>query len=354
MAASADDAGGKPESPAGESRRSAVPEYGVQTGGEEAAGRVDPEGESMRARLPSLPDVSARLSRLKDRLPKPTGLAKPTGSSETKGKAPRHRVKPARPAPVPPRAAAPSDGAGGPVPDASAPRPVPQPPPPASPTGPAPQLSATAADRSGRWPRAASSPKSPSQTAPGPADYQPRRRVGQEPLVPGQDDLFDEGATAVVGIPAGEALLRPGRPVTGTPAGPVRQGPTGSQMVRRPPRVGVRPERRMIRRIDTWTVFKVSILFYMCAVAIMLIAGALLWNVAASSGTLHNVEKFIRTLLALKSFQFHAGTIFEWSVLAGAVFVLAGTFVNVVAALIYNLISDVVGGIQVVELGEPD
>lgn len=109
-----------------------------------------------------------------------------------------------------------------------------------------------------------------------------------------------------------------------------------------------------MRRLDTWTVFKVSMLFYLCMGLIVLLAGVVLWNVAVGSGTLNNVEKFVRTLLDLKTFKLHPHTILRYGAVIVGLLVLAGTFINVVAALMYNLISDVVGGIQVVELAEPD
>ena len=64
------------------------------------------------------------------------------------------------------------------------------------------------------------------------------------------------------------------------------------------------PARRVVRRVDTWTVFKLSLLFYICVFAVLMVAGIILWNVAASFGVLTHIEKFVRSLFDLNKFQF--------------------------------------------------
>ena len=116
--------------------------------------------------------------------------------------------------------------------------------------------------------------------------------------------------------------------------------------------VNARRTRRVVRRIDVWTVFKMSILFYLCVFLVFLIAGVLLWNIAEAFNVITSVEKFIRSLFDLQQFTFRPSVVLESSVLAGGALVLLGTGANVLAALIYNLISDVVGGVQFVVLEE--
>jgi len=113
------------------------------------------------------------------------------------------------------------------------------------------------------------------------------------------------------------------------------------------------PGRRVIRSVDTWTVFRVSFLFYVCVLLVLLIAGSLLWLVASTFGIVHNVEKFIGKLFDLNSFRFQAWSILLGSTLGGMVVVLLGTGANVLAALLYNLISDVVGGVEITVLEDP-
>lgn len=120
----------------------------------------------------------------------------------------------------------------------------------------------------------------------------------------------------------------------------------GGRRVPRQQRVVPVAGRRVLRSVDTWTVFRVSFLFYVCVLLVFLIAGALLWMVASTFGVIHNLEKFIRKLFDLNSFHFQGWSILLGSTLGGMVLVLLGTGTNVLAALLYNLIGDVVGGVE--------
>lgn len=110
--------------------------------------------------------------------------------------------------------------------------------------------------------------------------------------------------------------------------------------------------RRLVRRFDIWSVFKVSVVFYLCVFVVMLVAGTVLWNVAAAFGVITDGEKLVRSLFALTTFTLHPLTAFFWgSVIAGAVCFL-GVLFNVIAAVLYNLISDVIGGVQVIVVSD--
>ena len=110
--------------------------------------------------------------------------------------------------------------------------------------------------------------------------------------------------------------------------------------------------RRVIRRVDVWTVLRFSILFYLSILLVSLVAGLLLWIAASVVGVIDNFEKFVTDLFALESFSLSGGLILESSLLGGLVLVLLGTGANVLMAVIYNLTSDVVGGIEVTVLEE--
>lgn len=103
----------------------------------------------------------------------------------------------------------------------------------------------------------------------------------------------------------------------------------------------------MIRRVDTWTVLKFSVLFYFSLALVLLVAAIVLFVVAGATGLRHGVEKFIGDLIASDHFRLRGGQILLGSGLSGAVLVVLGTGANVLTALLYNLISDMVGGIEV-------
>lgn len=121
---------------------------------------------------------------------------------------------------------------------------------------------------------------------------------------------------------------------------------------RRTRRPRVRRVTRVVRRIDSWTVFKVALLFWVVAYVILVVAGVLLWSVAVSTGTIDNIESFVKDLLALDTFTFDGQKIFRASWVLGAFMAVAGTGLTVTMAVLYNLFSDLVGGVRVTVLEE--
>ena len=124
-----------------------------------------------------------------------------------------------------------------------------------------------------------------------------------------------------------------------------RSGPEG-------PPVEVRKVRRVLRRVDTWSLFRFAIMLYACAMLVFLVAAVGLWTVASTAGAIPSIEHFITSLFALKKFHFRAGQLFLGLVGMGIVWVLAATLFTTVAGVLYNLISDVVGGIELTVLEE--
>jgi hypothetical protein len=106
--------------------------------------------------------------------------------------------------------------------------------------------------------------------------------------------------------------------------------------------------RWVVRRIEPWTVFRVSLVFYAALLVMWLVAGSLLWLVATAGGVIDNTEGVIEELFALETFRFEPGVILRSSLLGGVVLALVGTGGNVVLAVLYNLIVEVAGGIEVV------
>ncbi len=121
---------------------------------------------------------------------------------------------------------------------------------------------------------------------------------------------------------------------------------------RRAVRLQARKVRRVIRHIEPWSVLKISLLFYMCLWVIVLLAGVMLWSIAVGSGTVDNTESFIEELFALQQFEFNASQIFRGFAVGGLVLVVAGTFFNVLLCVLFNLISDLTGGIRVTVIEE--
>ena len=108
----------------------------------------------------------------------------------------------------------------------------------------------------------------------------------------------------------------------------------------------VRRVRRLVRHIEPWSVLKVCLVFYLCVWGLLVIATRMLWSAADEGGTIGKVESFVEELFALESFTFDSAQIFRIFVLGGLVLVVGGIGVTVVLVVLFNLISDLTGGIR--------
>ncbi len=93
---------------------------------------------------------------------------------------------------------------------------------------------------------------------------------------------------------------------------------------------------------------KFSVLLFATLYLVILVAGLVLWAAATATGLRENIEKFIGDLIASDDFRILGPTMLRASIVGGAVLVVLGTGANVLLAVLYNLISDVIGGIAVV------
>lgn len=158
-------------------------------------------------------------------------------------------------------------------------------------------------------------------------------------------------------LATGEELVLPGD-TDDAPDAPLATGPAlmpvGPRPVARPTlrdrrtagRLRARKVRRLVRHVEPWSVLKVALIFYFCLWVILLIAGVILWRLAVSSGVVDNVETFVTELFALESFTFNADQIFRASAIGGLVLVVAGAGFTVLMGVLFNLISDLTGGVR--------
>ena len=129
----------------------------------------------------------------------------------------------------------------------------------------------------------------------------------------------------------------------------VRQATRSTTVKRRKPRV--RRVTRVVRHVDTWSVFKVALVFNVLLYLVCLTAGVLLWNVAHATGTIDNLEKFFEQF-GWETFEFNGGEIYHSAWIAGLFAAVGLTGFAVLLAALFNLITDLVGGIRVSVLEE--
>jgi hypothetical protein len=113
----------------------------------------------------------------------------------------------------------------------------------------------------------------------------------------------------------------------------------------------VRRVTRVVRDIDPWSVFKVTLVFHFALYVMVLISSILIWNVANATGTVDNVERFMESF-GWDTFRFDGGEIFHNLWILGLFFVFLLTGLAVVMAAVFNLIADLVGGVRVSVLEE--
>jgi hypothetical protein len=98
-------------------------------------------------------------------------------------------------------------------------------------------------------------------------------------------------------------------------------------------------------------VFKVALLFNVFLYAVCLMAGVMLWRVAVNTGTIDNVERFFESF-GWQIFELKGGEIYHNAWIAGLFAVIGLTGLAVLAATMFNLITDLVGGVRLTVLEE--
>jgi hypothetical protein len=176
------------------------------------------------------------------------------------------------------------------------------------------------------------------------------------------------------------------------PAPPVlAPAPRGGGLHRRARHVTAPRAKRSARRglrvtqrlwsIDPWSVFKISLLFYLCVGLIVLVAGTLLYNVGRSVGTIDQVEGFVTRMGAygtctpksklpagtefetdedcgdgevlVGGFTVDDGTLFRAAAIGGGILVVAGSIGNVLLTVLINLLNELTGGLRHTIVREP-
>jgi hypothetical protein len=116
------------------------------------------------------------------------------------------------------------------------------------------------------------------------------------------------------------------------------------------PATGPRPPRRVrqtIKKVDLWSVLKISLCFYLCEMVVFVVALVSLWLIADSFGIIGHVEKFIGDLVSSKDFHFISAGMFRGVALVALVLVALQVVATVIAAAFYNLFAELFGGIEV-------
>lgn len=104
-----------------------------------------------------------------------------------------------------------------------------------------------------------------------------------------------------------------------------------------------------IRKVGPWSVLKFSLLFYFCLMLVFVIGLAILYMVVDALGVVDSLEDLLTSFGfgGEAGFEVNAGFLFRTVFLIGLISVVVWSALTLFFAFLYNLISDLVGGIDV-------
>ena len=113
------------------------------------------------------------------------------------------------------------------------------------------------------------------------------------------------------------------------------------------PRALERRFRQTVKTVDLWSVLKISICFYLSALIVALGAGIVMWWIGRQAGIIGGVENFMADLVSSPEFEFLSWRILRATTLIGLVIVCLLVVITVLAAALYNVFSELVGGVEI-------
>lgn len=117
----------------------------------------------------------------------------------------------------------------------------------------------------------------------------------------------------------------------------------------------VRRVRRIIRKIDAWTVFKVSSIYWAVAALGLVLGLIMFWSVVQAAGIPERLTDFLVTITLVDEGSEPFGddeAFFRLALFGSIAWAILGCGLTTLSAVMYNLISDVVGGVEIVVLEE--
>lgn len=110
--------------------------------------------------------------------------------------------------------------------------------------------------------------------------------------------------------------------------------------------------RRVIRKIDPWTVLKVSFIFNTVMALVAVLGTVVFWSVFINAGIPERINELAVTIGIEEGITLDGPVYFRIVVLMAVIGTILMTGLFTLAAVVYNLISDLVGGVELVVLEE--
>jgi hypothetical protein len=154
-----------------------------------------------------------------------------------------------------------------------------------------------------------------------------------------------EEAAAAATVGANEVL--PQRRAPAPRRSPARDRRSRAATARRTSsRVGARRVRRTIKHVQPFSVLKVSLILYSVFLILWLIFVAVVYSFVDSAGLFETLEDFGKGMVLWENVDISLGLVERWAFFIGLALVVIGSLINLFLAFLYNVISDIVGGVE--------
>ncbi|HET6816959.1 MAG TPA: DUF3566 domain-containing protein [Mycobacteriales bacterium] len=183
------------------------------------------------------------------------------------------------------------------------------------------------------------------------------RPVSGSPPEPGERTAPTVAARGAASAPQ-RPTMPPGPPVAPPPSRPAARpfptpspvtqpisvGPTSGAAARK----GGRRARLTVKRIDPWSTLKFSFVYSLAGLVVLLVAVIALYAVVDAMGVIASIQSFLRDVGGDKMTAWLSfGRILAIAIVLGAVNVILFTAFATLTAFVYNVCTDLVGGVEV-------
>src|SRR4051812_23267386 len=153
-------------------------------------------------------------------------------------------------------------------------------------------------------------------------------------------------------MPAGPPVAPPPARPASAPSPPPPAASALSVGTSASTRKGGRRARLTLKRIDPWSMLKFSFVYSLAGLVVLLVAVVALYAIVDSMGVIASIQSFLRDVDQPKSGQGIAewltfGRVFTVAMVLGIVNVILFTAFATLTAFVYNVCTDLVGGIEV-------
>jgi hypothetical protein len=188
-----------------------------------------------------------------------------------------------------------------------------------------------------------------------PAADAPRPAAPATPVAPNPASAPNPAAPLTRGpapTAAPSTATRTTLPGSTSPAHPSYPGAARGATVTEAPRQGGRRARLTLKRIDPWSMLKFSFVYSLAGLVVLLVAVVALYGIVDAMGVIDSIRSFLHDVEGTKNGGGVAawltfGRIFSVALVVGLINVILFTAFATLTAFIYNVCTDLVGGIEV-------